>query len=488
MKQSECTVAGSRPALALYFILFASTAVATSLHALAYFPPVDLRLSPIWLPSSAVAALILGFLCGLTAMWSYRLDARRFCFSNLLVLGSVAMSLICIEGAARLSAPPWPASHLHGVDAQIGANAWGRVRSLHSLATENNSWGQRDLERTRHKAKGIHRIAFVGDSFLEESSLTPLSLLVEKQLPDGFEAINLGISAAFPIDYYYLIKNVALPLEADEVLTFIYMGNDFYPYPDERSALSRAFYSPAPHSSLLGAVLPGVNYWLTQRFKFTTNAWLDNDLHQSEQARLLELQQLDADQFVEALVGYAPGEYKDRCRRELGAADLSAFRSHLSSPDLGLFRTHTFYPAVCTVYRDHGEISPEEQAHVVETFEIIRAIQDLCDEAGVAHSVVLIPQGPEVDGRVQEHWAGVADLGRKYEFIHTMADQLRVLLEAYAVDTIDLYTVLNRGYGDYLNFDGHWSPQGNERVAGYLAQTLNSRLARSRAVSAAATR
>ncbi len=483
MKRSKCTRTKTRPALPLYFVLLALTTVAVVLHALTYFRPVDLRLPTLLPQASATLSLVLGVICGLIAMLAWRQDSRRFLISNTLFLGSTALSLASIECVARLSMPSWPASHLHGVDTGIGAEAWGRVQSLHPGATANNSWGQRDAERSSSKTPGTYRVAFVGDSFLEESSFTPLPLLVESSLGDNVEVINLGISAAFPIDYYYLIKNVALRIDADEILTFIYMGNDFHPYPDERSALSRAFLSPAPHSSLMGATLPGVNYWMTRRLKFSTTAWLDNDLHNVEQGNLSRLRELSADDFVEALAEFAPSKYKESCRQELRVTDLGAFRRHLASPDLGLFRTHTFNSLVCTDYRAHGEISPEERARLLGTFGIIREIQALCDAAGVSHRVVLIPQGPEVDRRVQEHWAAIADVERKFEFVRSMASQLRVLLDAYAVETIDLYTVLDRGYGDYLNFDGHWSQQGNERVAAHLAQSLYSSLERAPAVS-----
>jgi hypothetical protein len=60
MKHFGPTDVATHAALAFYFVSLVLTIVATGLHALAYFQPVDLHLPALLRPGSAVAALILG--------------------------------------------------------------------------------------------------------------------------------------------------------------------------------------------------------------------------------------------------------------------------------------------------------------------------------------------------------------------------------------------------------------------------------------------
>ena len=99
------------------------------------------------------------------------------------------------------------------------------------LADPDNSWGMRDIERTVAKAPGTRRAIFVGDSFVE-SRFTPLSLAgggaaAPSRRRERIEAVNLGVAATDPRSYYYRIRDVALELQPDAVLLFIYAGNDF---------------------------------------------------------------------------------------------------------------------------------------------------------------------------------------------------------------------------------------------------------------------
>ena len=59
------------------------------------------------------------------------------------------------------------------------------------------------------------RIAFIGDSFLDEGIGASLSLVTEKLLDRAdVEVVNLGVSATSPDEYFYRAAHVALPLEA----------------------------------------------------------------------------------------------------------------------------------------------------------------------------------------------------------------------------------------------------------------------------------
>src|SRR5690242_20970972 len=117
-------------------------------------------------------------------------------------------TLAGLEMVASLFVPPWPARMLRPMVPQASADPQGY-----------NSWGMRDRERSITRPSSIHlRSVFVGDSFLEGGfTRAALPARIEERLAAAghtdIEAINLGVSATSPLQYYYRIKRVALDLE-----------------------------------------------------------------------------------------------------------------------------------------------------------------------------------------------------------------------------------------------------------------------------------
>ena len=175
------------------------------------------------------------------------------------------------EILASFLTPPWPAYELRPIVASAS-----NMRQIKTLADKPklipyyNSWGLKDQERSIERPAGVHfRSVFVGDSFLEAPfSLTPLSEMVandwaEHGIRDS-EAINLGISATGPPQYYYRIKSVALKLKPDAMLELFYSGNDFVP--DRLSSWSiPPVVAERPEPSLLGAVAPHLDWLIVNR-------------------------------------------------------------------------------------------------------------------------------------------------------------------------------------------------------------------------------
>ena len=124
-----------------------------------------------------------------------------------------------------------------------------------------------DIERTIAKPPGVRRAVFVGDSFVE-SRFTPLSLPagVQQRLPAGdrIEAVNLGVAATDPRSYYYRIRDVALELQPDAVLLFLYAGNDFV-NPDDGYSIWPRLVDESPGGALAGMVMPRTNWLLVNR-------------------------------------------------------------------------------------------------------------------------------------------------------------------------------------------------------------------------------
>ena len=78
------------------------------------------------------------------------------------------------------------------------------------------------------------------------------------------EAINLGIAATGPRQYYYRIKRVALALKPDTIVIFVYAGNDFIQVRFDDFAMP-ALAEELPVPSILGTIAPRTNWLVSNR-------------------------------------------------------------------------------------------------------------------------------------------------------------------------------------------------------------------------------
>ena len=390
---------------------------------------------------------------------------------------SIVLSITIPVGIAELvwsrSIPPWPAIELHGVDPEIGRNAWGRIQSLNPEATGNNSWGQRDNERTIDPPAGKTRIAFIGDSFLEESSVTPVSLLVESSLPPSFEIINLGVSATDPIDYYWRLKNVALKLGIKHAFVFIYMGNDLLENkPVDSRGITSSLFAPPPKSSLLGTLTPALNYHLAKKFKRSTNVWLAYNLHSREQAVLKQFREINFDKLPLILANSESLKGGKECYGALSKLDLHNFYQMLTHPDMGLFRTYILIDAITNFCHplENTENRPPIKTGSY-TLRMIKLMRELARKNGIGFSVVIVPQGFDVDDRMWSQWKILTDFRERYKYT-LMASNFKKSLLENNIHVVDLYPALKAIKGTYLNVDGHWSESGNEQAAKTLVPEI----------------
>jgi len=144
-------------------------------------------------------------------------NRKKFIFQHFLLFCTVVVSVVLLEIGSSFFVPKWPARE---------------IRPIVPNLSEKNSWGVRDCKREIKKEKGIFRVIFIGDSFLEGGFCRyPLSWLCEKELhnsgDEDIECINLGISGTGLKHYYYRFKYVGKNLQPDLLALFFYMGNDF---------------------------------------------------------------------------------------------------------------------------------------------------------------------------------------------------------------------------------------------------------------------
>ncbi|WP_395714485.1 hypothetical protein [Reyranella sp.] len=179
-------------------------------------------------------------------------------YGAILVVATVAGT----EFVASFLAPPWPARDLRPVSAEaLKERISSAFIDMPQLVPVYNDWGMRDRPRTFTRPPDVKfRSVMVGDSFLEGLMLTsPMPARVEKLLHEGghaeIEAINLGVTATGPRQYYYRIRNVVTPLKPDVIVVVVYAGNDFVPTPLEPYSLP-PWLAELPMPSVLGMMAP----------------------------------------------------------------------------------------------------------------------------------------------------------------------------------------------------------------------------------------
>ncbi|MCA9072970.1 MAG: hypothetical protein KDA84_28800, partial [Planctomycetaceae bacterium] len=169
--------------------------------------------------------VVTGLLLVLPGVPLFLRSPKRMLFGTIWGWFLLGIMLFLGEWVLRFATPPWPVVGLHAVQVDVAQRAWAHQDSG---PVALNDWGQRDSERSITKPPGTFRIAMVGDSFLEESTTTPLSQAVEAELGrSDVEVLNLGISATEPDEYYYRVKNIALNLDIDHCVLCLFAGNDF---------------------------------------------------------------------------------------------------------------------------------------------------------------------------------------------------------------------------------------------------------------------
>ena len=419
----------------------------------------------------AVGCLLVVLACGIPLVAR---NARRFLFANALFLMVLGCTLFLCECAARWFTPGWPELGLHGVPATVSQQNWG-----HAATQENgigfNNWGQRDHPRELRPDPDVYRIGFIGDSFLEESTRTPLSVRVEDLLQAGYsqvEVLNLGVSATGPDEYFYRTRNIAIPLGCQRCVLFFYAGNDFVE-PIRTLESDMGFAAVYPRGSVLTTVgLWGRGHVLTNERRPVLQAWLNSgNLQQRENQLHQVVTQSDDEMLRQALVNSIDVTFEERMRLadQLKGSEIPEFYKMLRQPDAGLFRSYYLSAALFAAATGDGawESQPVDSA----VFWVQQTNQ-LCRDKGVQLTLVVIPEAFQVDPRMQQQWAPVARMERVTKACRDAAEQFVDRAADAGLDVIDLQTVLEGVPGTYLNLDGHWSQDGVDLVADYLATRL----------------
>jgi hypothetical protein len=400
--------------------------------------------------------------------------AQRF-FWPLYVVLLMAAALAGSEAIASFIVPPWPARDLRPIEVSSSADV------------VYNDWGLRDRPRTFERPPNVRfRSVLVGDSFLEGAFLkTPLPARVEQRLVANgqadAEAINFGVSATGPRQYYYRIRNVALNLKPDVIVLAVYAGNDFVSTPF--GGWMRPPIAELPLPSLLAGPAPRMT-WLTVNRLDLSEFGQANRPIEGEFANLNEWVKLPPEERLDRVTQHLRQHYfpqlGEETIREILARGGDRFWSAFdrSGPDReylagwlvsGMVDWET---GTWKMPRDAEEADRLYGTEMVdETLSWLVAADRLAKENGVQLVVALIPVGT-ADPAYVDFWRPWP----KYFSTSLSADarhrRLAVKLRQTAVPFFDLRDDLGGVPGTYRLADGHWTERGTEIAAARVAREL----------------
>jgi len=417
-----------------------------------------------------------------TGLWRFRRDRKKFWFGNILFVVWLPLSLTFVEAMCRRFVPAWPAQALHGVSPDVARSAW--AAGSESSSAEINSWGQRDKERSILPSPDIFRVAFIGDSFLEESA-QPVSLVTERLLNrSDVECINLGISSTQPDEYYYRLRSVAVPLGSRHCVVWLFSGNDFV---DEPRTLVRRFgmFAVAPRPSWATAIaLPAMNHLVTNNSRPVLQAWFSaGDLTKQESQMFRMVREADDDQLRNGLLNssYLNPDAFANLQSRLTSAESRSFLAMLRQPDAGKFRSYYLNSGLWAASFGNGQWDPNPETHALYWAQ---EMQDHCQQRKIGLTFVVIPEAFQVDSRMQEQWAPLTDMRHLTKPCRDASERFCTQARQRGMDVLDLHSAFENVPGTYLNLDGHWSEKGvdlaAETVRGHLQSLLPSSSSESR--------
>lgn len=350
-----------------------------------------------------------------------------------------------------------------------------------------NDWALRDRPRTFARPPGVDfRSVLVGDSFLEGPFLpTTLAALIEKRwAAQGHadrEAINFGVSATGPRQYYYRIEDVALDLKPDVIVLAIYAGNDFVSVPF--GGWVPPLIAELPLPSVLGAVAPRSTWFAVNRLGLSEigrnnlriegefemlNAWLD-----LPQAELIDRVVAHVKRY------YYPNLPEEKIREILTRGDNRFWTAFEKRPDgreklpgwllNGVVDWET---GTWRMVRTPEEADRLESDNMMaETLTWIEAAYRLAQRNGIKLVAALIPVGT-VDPDYVTFWRYWPNYFSSSLAADARHRRLARELRQRGLPFVDLREALDGQPGTYRLTDGHWTMKGTEIVADRLSREL----------------
>lgn len=400
-----------------------------------------------------------------------------------------AATLATLEFAAFVLTPAWPAYELRPITVPTGLTRdIERADGSQETIPFYNSWGMKDAERSFDRPANVrYRVIFDGDSFLEGMfRLEPLNQVVEQRWARAgvhdMEAINFGVSATSPIQYYYRLPAVGLKLHPDAVLLMFYPGNDFI---TERYSPEAKLPPVAelPEPSLLGAVTPHLTWQIVNRFALSEIARANSGA-QNEYNIMAEVMKRPRSERAALVAAYLKKYYfpekSEAAMREILSRNDGSFWAPFEREDENKEQLAGWIPAAVIRFEMGTEEFPHDMAEaerLTSPDEIAPALswliqtEKLLRSKGIKLVIALAPMGI-VDPSYADFWR---PWPRYYAWsLRQEANRKRLLsaLQDKGLAPIDLEQSMRDVSGTYRLTDGHWSALGTSVVADRVAARL----------------
>ena len=414
---------------------------------------------------------------------------KRWVFGTLFGVILAVATLVGIEVLSSFYVPAWPARAMNPREPAPVRLLAAPFKNQPWLADPDNSWGMRDSERTIDKPPGAWRAIFVGDSFVD-SRFTPLSLpaaVQQRTQPSHkIEAVNFGVAATDPRSYYYRIRDVAVKLQPDAVLLFIYAGNDFMD-PDKGYSIWPRWVDESPGGALLGMLMPRTNWLVVNRLDLAAFFRSRSTAPANDEDMLFAAITSPPEERQKRIVSYVKTHHYPNMPEERIAEILS--RGDNRFLDIALPQKEgeqeylldwMFGTLMSWEARDFEVAKSRDdvrrvmgRAQVDATYSWIAATDRLLRRRGVPLSVFLVPMG-SVDPEYVEFWK---PWPRAYSWNYICDEwhsQLAAALGKAGIRHVDLRATLEGIPGTYRKMDGHWSRKGEGLVADRVKAELEA--------------
>lgn len=352
-----------------------------------------------------------------------------------------------------------PKQHYQGMFRDVPKYPFSYPRSLQDGPERPFSFTV-DAHGFRNRLAASERYSWVavGDSFTEGSLVSDEEMWVDR-LSQVFEQplYNCGISGSSPLHYRAFLKNHGINLQSDGVLFVLYEGNDFRDCNYRREKKGKAPWYTAPSRYLSSSPLRKQLKQLSLK-----------TLAKANSRRFAADAELDDPKHPMYPVAWLPLTVNEEKGNNF-AFDVKSLEEHL---------------------RD--ESSVEGSKGYQETLKMIKECQLLCQQKNKKMLLLYVPDLPHVImpticSKVDERQLDAFLATRKISPPENLKEKLlqncetkEKLIEEFcqreAIDFLSLTAVLREktsaGIQTYYCYDQHWTAEGHQVVADFLADKL----------------